>query len=438
MSTITIEILLIFLLTVFNGVFAMSEIAMVSARKARLQQWAEEGNRKARLALDVSKSPEKFLSTVQVGITLVGVLAGAFGGATIAQDLATVIGRTPLLAPFAETIAVGMVVVVITYVSLILGELVPKRIALNSPERIATFMVKPMNVLSRITSPVVWLLGASTNALLWCFRFRQTSEPTITEEEVRILIRQGTDAGVFERDERDIVDRVFRLGDRRVSAIMTPRTNLVVLYTSDPVQVLQAKVAESGHSLFPLCEDALDNVLGVVRTQEILGQTLAGQSLDLKAVVRQPLFLPESVQSLKLLEEFRKTGNDTALLIDEYGGLQGLITATDILKALVGEASDIDVPKARRRADGSWLVDGALPLDELKDTLRLPRLPNEESRSFETAGGFVMALLGRIPAEGDAISWNRYRFEILDMDGLRVDKILVMQLPESESEGSMS
>jgi putative hemolysin len=428
MSIITIEILFIFLLTIFNGVFAMSEIAVVSARKARLQQWAESGNRRARLALDLSNSPQEFLSTVQIGITLVGVLAGAFGGATIAQHLANAIVVTPPLAPYAETIALGLVVIAVTYLSLVLGELVPKRVALNNAERIAAFIARPMRVLSRIASPAVWLLSLSTNALLWLFGLRQTSEPSITEDEIRILIRQGTHAGVVQPDERDIIDRVFRFGARRVSTIMTPRKNLIVLYTSDTPQMLLQKIATTGHTLFPLCEEMLDNVLGVVRTQEILAQVLAGKALDFKAVVRQPLFLPESLQSLKLLEEFKKTGKNTALLLNEYGGLQGLITATDILKALVGEVSYLAVPKAIRRPDGSWLVDGLLPLDEFKETLKLGQLPNEESLSFETAGGFVTALLGRIPSEGDDIHWNQYRFEILDMDGLRVDKVLITPL----------
>lgn len=430
MSIITIEILFIFLLTIFNGVFAMAEIALVSARKARLQQWAESGNRNARLALNVSNSPEEFLSTVQVGITLIGVLAGAFGGATIAQHLAAGIATTPFLTPYAETIAVGLVVIAITYVSLIAGELVPKRIALNNPERIATLMARPMRILSRVSSPVVWLLTASTNAVLWLFRLQRTSKRPITEEEIKILLRQGTAAGAIQQDEQDIIERVFRFGARRSSTIMTPRKELVVLYTSDSLQQLQQKVAQTGHSLFPLCEDTLDNVLGVVRIQDILTQIIAGKTLHLKAVVRQPLFLPESVQSLKLLEEFKKTGKDTALLLDEYGGLQGLITATDVLKAIVGEVSYLAVPKAVRRPDGSWLVDGMLPLDEFKDVLKLGQLPDEETRSFETAGGFVMALLGHVPSEGDTINWNQYRFEILDMDGLRTDKILITPLPE--------
>lgn len=436
MSILAIEILFIFLLTVCNGVLAMSEIAVVSARKTRLQQWAEGGNRNARLALDVSNSPEEFLSTVQVGITLIGVLAGALGGATIAQHLAVSIATTPLLTPYAETLAVGLVVIAITYLSLILGELVPKRIGLNNPERIATFIARPMRFLSRVASPVVWLLSASTRGLLWFLHQRETPESPITEEEIRILLRQGADVGTIRKDEREIIERVFLLGARRASTIMTTRKDLVVLYTSDSLQELQQKVAQTGHSLFPLCEDSLDNVLGVVRIQDILGQSIAGNAFDLKAVARQPLFLPESVQSMKLMDEFKKTGNDTALLLDEYGGLQGLITSTDILKAVVGEVSYLSVPKAVRRPDGSWLVDGMLPLDELKNVMKLSQLPNEESRSFETAGGFLMALLARIPSEGDHIKWGHYRFEVLDMDGLRVDKILVTQLSKKESERS--
>jgi putative hemolysin len=428
MSVITLEVLLIVLLTLLNGLFAMSELAVVSARKTLLQQWAEAGNRNARRALDVANAPQKFLSTVQVGITLIGVLAGAFGGATIAQQLASAISRSAMLAPYAETLAVGIVVMAITYLSLILGELMPKRIALHNPERIATFMVGPMGILSRIAAPVVWFLGFSTNSLLWLFRMPRASEIPITLDEIRILIQQGTDAGILERDERDVVDRVFRLGDRRVSTIMTPRKNLVVLYVADSPRQLHQKVAETGHSLFPLCEDTLDNVLGVVRTQDLLGQSLAGKLLDLRAVVRQPLYLPESVQSLRLLEQFRETGKDTALLLDEYGGLQGIVTATDVLRALVGQVSSVVPPKATRQPDGSWLVDGMVPLDELKETLSLGPLPNEESHSFVTAGGFVMGLLGRVPSEGETMDWNRYRFEILTMDGLRVDRIRVTQV----------
>lgn len=426
MSIIAIEIIIIFFLTICNGIFAMSEIALVSSRKARLQQWAETGNKRARLALDLANSPEEFLSTVQVGITLVGISAGAFGGATIAQHLSAYIAVFPLLSPYAETLGVVLVVLAITYLSLILGELVPKRLALNNPERIAVFIAGPMRFLARIASPAVHLLGASTNVILALFRMRRSTDPPVTEEEIRILVRQGAEAGVIEKDEGAIVERVFRLGARRVSTLMTPRKDLVVLLLADsPEQVMQ-KVLNSGHALFPLCDQTLDNVLGVVHTREILTQTLSGKSLNLKALVRDPLFLPESIASLKLLEEFRKSGKETALLLDEYGGLQGLITPSDILKALLGDVSRISRPRALKRPDGSWLVDGMLPLDEFKEALQTGTLPQEGSHSFETVGGFVMTLLGRVPTETDTVTWGRFVFEIVDMDGLRVDKIRVV------------
>ncbi|MEX2116471.1 MAG: hemolysin family protein [Bacteroidota bacterium] len=428
MSIITIEILIIFFLTILNGVFAMSEIAVVSARKSRLQQWAESGNKRARLALELSNSPEEFLSTVQVGITLVGISAGAFGGATIAEHLADHFSAFPLLVPYAETLSVVIVVLSITYLSLILGELVPKRIALNNPERIATLVAGPMRFLSRIASPVVKLLGLSTNAILAVLRIRRSPDPAVTEEEIRILVRQSADAGVIEKGERDIVERVFRLGAKRVSTLMTPRKDLDVLFLSDkPDQVLN-KILESGHALFPLCDQTLDNVLGVIHTREILTQHLSGKPLNLRSIVREPLFLPESIASLKLLEEFRKTGKETALLLDEYGGLQGLITPSDILRALLGDVATFSTPHALRRPDGSWLVDGMLPLDEFKEIVKLKRLPLEETRSFETVGGFVMALLGRIPVEGDTVSLEHHSLEVVDMDGLRVDKIRMTEL----------
>jgi len=316
MSNITLEIVLIIVLILLNGVLAMAEIAMVSARKARLQQWAEAGKKNARLALEISRSPEEFLSTVQVGITLVGVLAGAFGGATIAEELSAIFSEVPNLAPYAESLALGLVVIAITYLSLVLGELLPKRIALNNAERIASIVAAPMKVFSKAASPIVWLLSKSTRALLWLLRMEQKGEAPVSEDEIRILIRQGTDAGTIQRDEQEILDRVFRFGDKPVNNIMTPRTSLEVLYTSDSIDEVCRKVADTGHSVFPLCENTIDNVLGIIRLQDILERTLAKEPVDLKALARQPLFLPESVQSLRLLEEFKKTGIDTALILD--------------------------------------------------------------------------------------------------------------------------
>jgi putative hemolysin len=434
MANITYEIVLIIVLILLNGVLAMAEIAVVSARKARLQQWAEAGKKNARLALEISRSPEEFLSTVQVGITLVGVLAGAFGGATIAEELSAIFSEVPNLAPYAESLALGLVVIAITYLSLVLGELLPKRIALNNAERIASIVAAPMKVFSKAASPIVWLLSKSTRALLWLLRMEQKGEAPVSEDEIRILIRQGTDAGTIQRDEQEILDRVFRFGDKPVNNIMTPRTSLEVLYTTDSIGEVCRKIADTGHSVFPLCENTIDNVVGIIRPPDILERALRKEPVDLKALARQPLFLPESVQSLRLLEEFKKTGNDTALILDEYGGLQGLITPTDILNAIVGELSTAEEPRAIRRPDGSWLIDGTLPLEELKAALKISSLPDEESRAYTNAGGFVMVLLERIPSEGETVEWNNFRFEIVDMDGRRVDKILATRKPDESSE----
>ncbi len=435
MTTIAIEVLVILFLTILNGVFSMSEIAIISSRKSRLLQRSEEGNRNARRALDLASNPERFLSTVQVGITLIGVLAGAYGGATIAQVLSHSFLGISALAPYAETLAMGIVVVGITYLSLIVGELVPKRIALGQPERIAALMALPMQVLSRVGAPLVWFLNASTAGILRLLRVRRMAELPVTEEEIRILLRQAADAGAIEREEREIADRVFRLGARRASTMMTPRKELVVLFTSDTPVQLRQKISESAHALYPLCEDSLDNVLGVVRTQDLLDQCLTGRLPDPRSVTRQALFVPESVPSLTLLNKFKMTNSDVALLVDEYGSLQGLITATDVLRALVGDVSYRDVPKALQRSDGSWLVDGMLPLDELKTILKIDLHSIAEGHEVETVGGFMMAVLGRVPAERDTFRWGRHCFEVLDMDGLRVDKISITIDPRSEEKG---
>lgn len=426
MSIIALEIFVIVLLTLLNGILAMSEIAVVSARKSRLQQWAEGGNRRARMALHLSKSPERFLSTIQVGITLVGVLAGAFGGATLAQQLAVRVATVEILAPYAETIAVALVVLAITYLSLVLGELVPKRIALNNPEHIAAMMAAPIGILSRLGAPVVWFLTVSTDGLLRLLRKKKSHEHPISEEEIRILIRQWFDAGAIEEEERDIAEQAIRLGTRRVSTVMTPRKDLVVLLTDDTPGEILAKIQRSPFAVFPLCEGSFDNVLGIVRVQDILARSLAGEPIDLRSLVHDPVVLPESVPILGLLEELKKKRKDTVLLLDEYGGLQGLITATDILRSLLREVSYRDVPRAELQSDGSWIIDGLLPVADLKDALGVDRLPEEERGTFQTAGGFVSTILGRIPAEGDTLRWDRFDLKVTRMDGLRIATLQVV------------
>jgi len=331
MPHITLEILVIFLLFIANGIFAMSEIAVVSAKKVRLQERANKGNIGARAALELANAPEDFLSSVQIGITLIGILMGALGGGTLAQALAAGLKRVPLLSPYSEAFGVGIVVVCLTYLSLVIGELAPKRLALNSPERIASAVARPMRWLSVLTSPAVRLLTVSTDGLLRVLRVKPSAEPPVTEEEIQVLIEQGTQAGVFEEAEQDMVTGVFRLGDQQVSTIMTPRTEIVWLDLEDSPEETRRKITESAHTQFPVGQGSLDNILGVVQAKGLLTRCLAGQPLDLKAVFQRALLVPETKPVLQVIELFRESRMHIALVIDEYGGLQGMVTINDIL-----------------------------------------------------------------------------------------------------------
>jgi len=424
----TIELVIVILLIIANGVFAMSETAFVSARKVRLQQWANEGNVKAAAALELVNSPNRLLSTVQLGITLIGILAGAFGGASIAEAVAVYISAISWLAPYSAAIALALVVLCITYLSLVVGELVPKRIALNNPERIAMFMVTSMPVLSTIASPFIYLLSLSTEGILRLIGLRPSTEPPITEEEINVLIEEGTQIGTFEAAEQDMIERIFRLGDRRVSILMTHRPDIVWLDTNDAPQEINQVIRKSTFSRFPVCEGSLDNVLGMVHVKDLFLQCMTGQLLDMKAVLQEPLYVLESTSTLKVLELFKQTGTQAALVIQEYGDIEGLITLNDILEAIVGDIfsrDDLDHPQAVEREDGSWLLDGMLPIDELKDILHIRELPEEASGDYNTLAGFVLLNLGHVPKTGDHFEWDRFRFEVIDMDGRRIDKVLV-------------
>src|SRR6266700_2580121 len=413
MSFATIELVIVILLIIVNGVFAMSETAFVSARKVRLQQWANEGNDKAAVALELANSPNRLLSTVQLGITLIGILAGAFGGASIAEALAVYIGAISWLAPYSAAIALA---------------LVPKRIALNNPERIAMSMVAPMRVLSTIASPFIHLLSLSTEAILRLIGMRPSTEPPITEEEINVLIEEGTHIGTFEAAEQDMIERIFRLADRRVSVLMTPRPDIDWLDANDTLQEISQAIRESSFSRFPVCDGGLDNVLGMVHVKDLFQQCITGQPLDLKAVLQEPVYVPENTSTLKVLEIFKQTGTQAALVIQEYGDIEGLITLNDILEAIVGDISsrdDFEHPQAVEREDGSWLLDGMLPVDELKDILHIRELPEEARGAYNTLAGFVLLNLGHIPKAGEHFDWGRFRFEVMDMDGRRIDKVLV-------------
>lgn len=429
------EILVIFLLLLLNGVFAMSEMAIVSARKVRLQQLAKEGNRRARNTLKLAVDPNTFLSTVQVGITTIGVLSGAFGGATLAQKIATGLKAIPVLEPYSDALGVGIVVVLVTYLSLIIGELVPKRLALNNAERIAMVVAAPMDFLSKLTSPLVKLLSASTNFVLWALRVKPSDEPAITQEEIEILIEQGTQSGALEEVEQDILESVLRLDEQRVGAVMTARPQIVWLDLDDSPEVMRQKIASSPYSRFLVSKDSLDNILGVAYVRDILAQSFTDAPWDLKALLRPPLFVPESMSTLKLLDLFKKKGTHIAVIVDEYGVIQGMITDTDILESIVGDLPAIDEleePQAIRRDDGSWLLDGMLPIDRLKRLFNIDRLPNEELGNFQTLGGFVIVRLESIPMSGDWFECGNLRFEVVDMDGRRVDKVLVTPAQNDE------
>jgi putative hemolysin len=417
-------------------VFALSEIAVVSARKARLQQLANEGSRRAAAALRLAAHPNEFLATVQVGITLVGIFAGAFAGATVSHLLAQEVAKVPALARYSEAIALGIVVMAITYVSLILGELVPKRLALLAPERVASLVARPMTLLSRVAAPVVALLAGSTSLILRLLGAKPSTDPPVTVEEIRLLIGQGTEAGAFERAEQQLIERVLRLDDRHLTTLMTPRRELAWLDAADGAAEVAAKIAAAPFTRYPVARGELDDYLGYVHVRDLLRPVMAGEAIDLAALVRQPLVVPENTRPLALLEQFRSSGTHIAFVVDEYGGIEGLVTLNDMLTALVGDLpsrGESVEPPAVRREDGSWLVDGTMPLDELRELVALPRHAGEERAAFRTLGGFVTHLLGRIARTGDRVEWAAYRFEVVDMDGHVIDKVLIVPPPPPEN-----
>ena len=429
------EVVILVGLILANGVFAMAEIAIVSARKARLQQRAEEGDVGARQALALANEPTRFLSTIQIGITLIGTLTGVFGGATLAAEIAVPLRSVPGLASSADAISLVVVVVGIAYLSLVLGELAPKRLGLGNAERIAALLARPMTALARLTAPLVSLLSLSTGLVLRLLRVHPSQEPPVTEEEVRILIDTGRQAGVFEASEQELVENVFRLGDRRVSALVTPHTELVRLDADAPDQANWEKMAASPYDHFPVYRDHPDNVLGLVSVKALWNEMVAGRQPVLTEQLEEPIFVPESAPALQVLNRLRRTGIQVALVLDEYGAIMGLVTLFDLLEALVGEIAEVgqDTPDIAQRADGSWLVDGLLPVDAFEDYFDVPIQPEEE-KDYQTVGGFVMQRLGRVPAEGDSFDWHGLRFEVVDMDQLRVDKLLVSRAADSPAE----
>ena len=424
------EIVLILILILINALLAMSEAALVASRKVRLQQQANDGNKSSELALKLLKDPNIFLSTVQIGITLIGVLAGAVGGATISEALALALQKIPYLGEFSESISLAIVVLTITILTIWLGELVPKRLGLTSPEKIAQVVAGPMLFTSKAFSPLIKLMSKATNFALSLMGVDPSSEPPVTEEEIHLLIDQGTQAGVFEEAEQDMVEGIFSLGDSRVYSLMTPRTEVVWLDINDSIEDIREKIAECPYSRFPVRQDSLETIVGIVKSRDLLVESLSGKAVDLKSLLKPAHFIPETMFASRALELFKEKNTELLLVVDEFGGLQGLLTINDILEEIVG-AMEFEEPQATQRQDGSWLLDGMLEVDEFKEIFDFESLPHEDE--YETLSGFVMTSLGRVPQAADHFEWNNFRFEVIDMDGRRVDKVLVTTLPKPQT-----
>jgi putative hemolysin len=418
---------IVLLLILVNGVYAMAEIALISARKARLLAFAEAGDLGAQAAIELKANPSRLLSTVQIGVTLIAVLSGTFGEATLGDRLQHYLEMYPgVIGEYAHSISMAIVVIGISYFSLILGELVPKRIALLYPEHIASALARFMRAIARVGAPIERFLSASTNFVLRLLPLRTQGAPPVTDEEINFMLREGAATGHIPHAETAIVEMALRLGDRRASAVMTPRTQIEWLDLDDPEEENRRKIRESAYSRFPVVQGGSQQVIGIVQAKDLLASCLAGQLFELRATTRPPLYLPNTVTVLRVLEVFKTSGEPMALIVDEYGDLEGLVTPSDILEALVGDipgSAEAD-QRVVRRDDGTWLIDGMVGLDELKQVLGISRLPDEHM-DFHTLGGYLMARLNRVPMEADRITAGDYRFEVVKMDGRRVDRVLV-------------
>ena len=412
-------------LLLLNGFLAMAETALLSVRKARLQNQSNKGDARATTVLKLTENPNQFLSVIQIGITSIDLMIGALTGATLGLWIDGQLNRLPALEPYSELIGLVVGILPVTYVSLVLGELVPKRLAMRDPERISSMVSGPMMFFSRIFSPFVRLLSFSTETVLRLMGVKPSEEPPVTEEEIQLLIDQGTQAGVFEEAEQDMVEGVFSLGDQRVYSLMTPRADIVWLDIDDTPNELLQKIADSPYSRFPVCQDSLDMVLGIVKARDLLVPSLAGEPINLKDKLRPALYIPETSFASRALEIFKEQNRELMLVIDEFGSLEGLLTLNDIIEEIVGDFEP--EPQATQRQDGSWLLDGMLPIDDFKEIFNIRTLPHESE--YETLSGFVMVSLGRVPQAADRFDWNSINFEVMDMDGHRVDKVLVTTLP---------
>jgi putative hemolysin len=419
------EISIIFALIILNGIFSMSEIAIVSSRKSKLQLDAEDGNKGAKTALELADSPDKFLSTVQVGITLVGILTGVFGGASISERLSQYFINAGFFPEYSQTISVTIVVIGITYFTLIIGELLPKRIGLSNPERIASFMARPLNVLSKIGAPAVWILSASTNLLAKTFKIK-SKENFVSEEEIRAMMDHASTTGEVEKDEREIVERVFFLGDADVGSIMTPRVDIIALDLKEDIERNKKKIIDSIHTNFLVYEEEIDNVVGILNLKKVIPYVLQKKEIDFKALITPALFVPDKSNALKLLQSMKKSYTHFAIATNEYGSVTGVVTTNDLFKALVGNLYTQDkAEEIVKREDGSYLVDGMISLDEFYRFFEIEDTEEIDSQGFFTLGGLILYIAKHIPSASQKFKWRNLEFEIVDMDGARVDKVLV-------------
>ncbi len=429
------DILIILGLILVNGLFAMSEIAVVSSKRIRLQKLAENGSRGAQAALELSDSPSRFLSTIQVGITLIGIFNGAFGEASLVAQLSPKVEGLPVIGNFAREIALGIVVVGITFSSLILGELLPKRIAMQYPETVASLIAAPMQWLSRAMGPFVKILTITTEALMRLLGLHQAKSNAVTEEEITGMLQEGTKAGLFEKTEHDIVSRALRLDDQRLAALMTPRMDIDFIDIEESLEHNLAKIAASPYSRFPVCKGDLSNVIGIVHGGHLFDHAINEKSLmkvDIAAAVKPPLYIPVALSAMQLLEAFKKNRAELALVINEYGEIEGIVTLSDVLGALVGDVVAVDNQEDAdciQREDGSWLIDGGISFDRFREVLETDvKFPEEAAGSYHTLAGFVLTHFGYIPRASEYFEWEGFRIEVVDMDKNRIDRLLVSEI----------
>jgi putative hemolysin len=436
MQEFTGEVIIILILILTNGVLALAEIAVVSAKKIRLEQKAIKGDHRAKIALNLANNPNQILSTVQIGITLIGILAGAFGGANIAREIALILERIPILSSQSQAIALSLVVITITYTSLVLGELVPKRLALSNPEAIACNMALPLKILATLVAPIVHLLSLSTELILHLLgNTTPVNDNLVTSDEIKIMIKEATEAGMFDIAEQDMLEKVLELNKRKVSTIMTARPEIVWLNSEDSVNTNRDKILNSNHTRFPVAQGNLEEILGIAHVKDLLAGCLHGQKFPLTYCLHQPLFVPENTPGLKMLEIFKQTGHHLALVVDEYGIVQGLATINDISEAIIGDLPELCVENdhsMKQREDGSWLLDGVILITDFKELLNIKELPGENKGNYHTLGGFIINNLGKIPVPTEYFEWQGFRFEVMDMDKNRVNKVLVTPLNKSQ------